>query len=115
MRTINYAGVEEKVWFWSDGKMGGSPLHSLFPRLFRVVVNKDSSVKECYAGEDGRRLSMSFCCAFFLTFLFTGIRQINVFGNPTHLAICPSYLFFLGSRFNRSPSMLLHLIGLGSS
>ena len=36
------------VCFLFDDCMGVGPLHLLFPRMFRVASNKETSVKECY-------------------------------------------------------------------
>lgn len=40
-----------KVWVWAfvyDDWVGVGPSRLLFPRLFRIVSNKESSVKECF-------------------------------------------------------------------
>lgn len=41
------------IWFWVDDWLGKGALSLSFPRLFRVVSNRDSSVKEGYVGEVG--------------------------------------------------------------
>lgn len=39
------------VDFWLDDWLGLGPLYSLFPSIFKVVTNKESSANECYEGE----------------------------------------------------------------
>ena len=41
-------GEGDSVRFWFDDQVGMGLLYRLFPRVFRVVSNKESSVKECY-------------------------------------------------------------------
>lgn len=41
----------KSVDFWLDDWLGLGPLYSLFPSIFNVVSNKESSVNECYEGE----------------------------------------------------------------
>ena len=41
-------GEGSDICFWSDDRVGVGPECRLFPRVFRVVPNKESSVKACY-------------------------------------------------------------------
>ena len=41
-------GEGKNVRFWYDDWVGIGKFWSLFPRLFRVACNKESSVKDCY-------------------------------------------------------------------
>ena len=41
-------GEEVRVHLWYDDWVGVGPLRLLFPRIFRVVSNKEASVKECF-------------------------------------------------------------------
>lgn len=43
-------GVGDNARFWYDDWVSAVPLHLLFPRVFKVVSNKESSVKECFVG-----------------------------------------------------------------
>ena len=47
-------GSGVSVRFWFDDWVGVESLGSLFPRLFRVVSNKQSSVHECNSCEGDR-------------------------------------------------------------
>ena len=49
----NVLGVGNKLSFGSMIGCGVGSLSQLFPTVFRVVSNKDSSIKDCYVGEGG--------------------------------------------------------------
>ena len=54
-------GEGSEVRFWLDDLVGVGPLCGLFPRVFRVVSNKESTVNEYYEVRDGCPLwSVSF-------------------------------------------------------
>ncbi|KAK7261161.1 hypothetical protein RIF29_27466 [Crotalaria pallida] len=40
-------GDGHKASFWHDKWVGDKPLNVIFPRLFRLAVNKDALVKDC--------------------------------------------------------------------
>lgn len=42
-------GLSLFVLFWVDDWVGVRPLESLFPKLFRVVLNKQSLLLECHS------------------------------------------------------------------
>ena len=41
-------GDGQAVRFWLDDWVGIGSLYGLFPRLFRLAVNKESSVSDCF-------------------------------------------------------------------
>ena len=41
-------GVGRGVRFWLDSWLGVGPLYSLFPRLFRLAIKNDYSVRDCF-------------------------------------------------------------------
>ena len=54
-------GEGKSVLFLFDDWVGIGPFWSLLPRLFRVVSNKESSVKDCYFW-DGSKVSWHVSC-----------------------------------------------------
>lgn len=46
-------GDGSQVCSWVNDWLGVGPLFSSFPIVFRLVVNKWFTVKDCYAGEGG--------------------------------------------------------------
>lgn len=46
-------GREVKFFFWVDDWLGVGLLFQLFPRIFKVMSNKKSSIKDCYEGGRG--------------------------------------------------------------
>lgn len=51
MKGVGFKLCEsDRVRFWFDDWMGMGLLHVLFPRVFRIASNKESSVRDCYVG-----------------------------------------------------------------
>lgn len=46
-------GNGRSVRFWLDNWVGVGPLCRLFPKLFRLSVNKEASVSDCYEMRNG--------------------------------------------------------------
>lgn len=79
---------------WVDDCLGAGPLSVSFSRLFRVVFNKNASVKDYYIPNGNgvswkcpsgdfyahmKWLSISLCSVFYLTLLFVGKKRRAAF------------------------------------
>lgn len=84
------------VWFWYDNRVGVGPPRFLFLRLFRVMSDKEASIKECLVWDENvlswnisvRRpfVNQSWglvspCPLFILTFSDAGIQLTFAFGS----------------------------------
>ena len=83
-------------WCWLDDWLEVDLLHSRFPRVFRVMSNKESSVKDCCVVRDnvvswelsfrrslhhGEEVQYEELLVYLSTIFYAGMKRISASGN----------------------------------